>query len=496
MSQTPSPESSPAASPDVFPSVTSDAWAELVRTELKGKDPASLFAITRHGYRLHPVYRAEDLPAGIDSAPGEAPFVRGGLPVADVPEAVPHVVLQRHVDSDRDTLRDAINEDVTGGVTGLWLEPRLCGISSPEGMETILGDIDVRTLRRLAVDGCSDGAGRLTMTRAWLDARGVDPGEVALSLRVDPLGSLLRDGALPGSLDDALDSAADLVRTCISELPAAVPLTLTAGPIDAGGGSLLHSIGWLLANAAWLLRGLEARGLSPAQVAPRIELHLPLGRDVFAGIAAVRATRLVWHRLMSLCGIDSPAPARIHADCATTAAASQDPWTNALRTSTQVFAGMVGGADAITAAPWDLPLGIPESGPRRLARNTHFVLGEEAHVARIADPAGGSFHVEDLTAELARAGWAALRSIEAKGGAAEALTSGWIKERLDSTWHERVHDAGAHKEEVLGASIYPNADAVVPPRRPHPFADVSGLRGVSIGRLPFRPDADAHQGDV
>ena len=487
MSQTPSP----AASPDVFSSASSDAWAELVRKELKGADPASLFAITRHGYRLQPVYRAEDLPPGIHGAPGEAPFLRGALPLDGVPAAVPHVVLQRHVDDDRDALRDAIAEDVAGGVTGLWIEPRL-GIGGPDGMEHVLGTVDVRGLRRLAVDGGSDGAGRLRMVRDWLSSRNIDPAEIALSLRVDPLGSLLRDGALPGSLDDALDNAADLVSTCLSDLPAALPLTLTAAPIHNAGGSLLHSLGWLLADAVWLLRGLEARGLHPSQVAPRIELHVPLGRDVFGGIAAIRALRLSWHRLLTLCGVDSPPPARVHADCSRVAAADQDPWTNALRTSTQVFAGMTGGADAITAAPWDLPLGVPASGPRRLARNTHFVLGEEAHVARITDPAGGSYHVEDLTAELARAGWAAMRSIEDEGGAAEALISGWIAHRLDSVWHERVSDANAHKEEVLGATIYPNPDEVVPARRPHPTVDVSHYEGVRIAPLPLRPDADAH----
>lgn len=489
-----STSSSPAASPDAFPAVTSDDWAALVRKELKGADPATLFAITRHGYRLQPVYRAEDLPAGIDHLPGNPPYLRGPLPIDGLPGARRHVALQRHVDANLEELQAAIAEDVDGGVDGLWLDLRASGIGSPAQLDAVLDGVDPRGLRRLAVDGCTDGDGRLEMVRNWLSTRDIDPAEVALSLRLDPLGSLARDGALPGSVIDALDNLAAMVRTCVEQLPAALPITLTAAPIHDAGGSLLHSIGWLMANGAWVLRGLEERGLAPARVAARIELHLPLGRDVFGGIAAIRACRLAWTRLLEACGVDHPPPARIHADCSRTAATTKDPWVNALRTTTQVFAGIVGGADAITAAPWDLPLGVPDRDGRRTARNTHFVLCEEAHLGRIVDPAGGSYHLEDYTAELARAGWAAMRSIEARGGADQALLSGWIGERLTSVWGERVQDIGDGKDAVLGTTIYPNPDEDVPVRRPHPVPDIGRLHGVRIDPLPFRPDEAAAKG--
>lgn len=487
MSQTPSP----AAAPDVFPPVTSDQWTHLVERELKGTPTSSLTIHNREGYRLRPVYGLDDQPPGVDQPPGAAPFLRGPLPVDVVPAAIPHIVLQRHVDSDLAALHDAVTEDITGGVTGLWLDLRACSIGSPAQLESVLAGIDVQTLRRLALDGCSDGAGRLTMVRNWLVSRDVPPAQVALGLRLDPLGSLARDGALPGSLDSALDNLADAVSACLDGLPAALPITLTAQPIHDAGGSLLHSIGWLLANGAFVLRSLEARGLPPSQVAPRIELHLPLGRDVFSGIAAVRALRVCWTKLLGACGLASPPPARVHADCSRTAASPKDPWVNALRNTSQVFAGMLAGADAITCAPWDAPLGLPESGSRRLARNTHFVLGEEAHLSRIADPAGGSYHVEDLTAELARAGWAALRSIEARGGAAEALSSGWIKKRLDSVWEERVQEIVLKRERITGVSAFPNSAEIVPERRPVPRVDTSDLGGLRIEPLPLRTDTEA-----
>ena len=46
----------------------------------------------------------------------------------------------------------------------------------------------------------------------------------------------------------------------------------------------------------------------------------------------------------------------------------------------------------------------PTPFSRRIARNTQSLLVEEAHLARVIDPAGGSWYVESLTDELARAG--------------------------------------------------------------------------------------------
>ena len=487
MSQTPSP----AAAPDVFPPVTSDQWTQLVERELKGEPTSSLTTHNREGYRLRPVYGLSDQPPGVDQPPGSAPFRRGPLPVDAVPDAVPHIVLQRHVDTDLAALHEAVMEDVDGGVTGLWIDLRASGITEAIQLESVLAGVDVKTLRRLTLDGSSDGVRRLAMVQGWLLSRATPPAQIALGLRLDPLGTLARDGVLPGSLESALDNLAETVRVCLNDLPAALPITLTSQPIHDAGGSLLHSIGWLLANGAFVLRSLEDRGLPPHQVAPRIELHLPLGRDVFSGIAAVRALRVCWTKLLSACGLTSPPPARVHADCSRTAASPKDPWVNALRNTAQVFAGMLAGADAITCAPWDMPLGLPDSTSRRLARNTHFVLGEEAHLSRIADPTGGSYHVEDLTEELSRASWAALRSIEARGGAADALVSGWIKQRLDSVWEERVQEIQTKKERITGVSAFPNPSEEIPERRPAPRVNPSELDGLRIDPLPLRTDIEA-----
>ncbi len=55
----------------------------------------------------------------------------------------------------------------------------------------------------------------------------------------------------------------------------------------------------------------------------------------------------------------------------------------------------------MTVQPFDAALGLPDAFARRIARNTQSLLVEEAGIARVADPAGGSWYVEHLTDDLA-----------------------------------------------------------------------------------------------
>src|ERR1044071_1269179 len=115
----------------------------------------------------------------------------------------------------------------------------------------------------------------------------------------------------------------------------------------------------------------------------------------------------------------------------------RDPWVNMLRTTIATLAAGVGGADSVTVLPFDHALGLPDAFARRIARNTSTILVEESHLARVIDPAGGSWYVERLTDELAHAGWEFFQWIEGLGGLAPALRSVGLGEALATTWAAR-----------------------------------------------------------
>jgi methylmalonyl-CoA mutase len=132
-----------------------------------------------------------------------------------------------------------------------------------------------------------------------------------------------------------------------------------------------------------------------------------------------------------------------------------DPWNNMLRATTAAFAAGVGGADGVTVLPFDEPLGEPGALGRRMARNTQLVLQEEGQLYRVADPAGGSWYVESLTDQLARAAWSRVQELERDGGIVAALTSGSIASEL-AAGTERRHDELARRRRALtGVNTFP-----------------------------------------
>jgi methylmalonyl-CoA mutase len=136
-----------------------------------------------------------------------------------------------------------------------------------------------------------------------------------------------------------------------------------------------------------------------------------------------------------------------------------DPWVNLLRATSAAFAAAVAGADGITVLPFDepvLPPGEP-SGPlgRRMARNTQLVLLEEASLHRVSDPAGGSWYVESLTDQLARAAWAELQAIERAGGVTQALRSGDVTQRVTAETARRHDDLARRRRSLTGVNMFP-----------------------------------------
>jgi methylmalonyl-CoA mutase len=193
--------------------------------------------------------------------------------------------------------------------------------------------------------------------------------------------------------------------------------------------------------------------------------------------------------------VEKPPPPFVHAVSSDLALARRDPFTNMLRVTTEVFAAVAGGADAITAAPYDrlLPSADEPAGSRlgrRIARNTQHVLAEEAHLGKVADPAGGSFYVEALTEALARAAWNELHRVEAAGGIAEHLRSGRLRGEAEAAWQERRRALVAGAEPVLGVGIYPppereGAEEADGGGRPRASRRAEGmLAGELLGPLP------------
>ncbi len=221
------------------------------------------------------------------------------------------------------------------------------------------------------------------------------------------------------------------------------------------GGSEAQELAFVLAVALAYLRALESEGVALDAARRMIFFRLSADTNQFVGTAKFRALRKLWARVEAACGLE-PEPSFVSAETAWRMMAQRDPQVNILRASIAVAAAAFGGADAITVLPFTAACGLPDRFARRLARNLQLILIEEAHLHKVADPAAGSGAVEDLTDQLCRTAWTLFREIEAAGGAAAALASGLIQEKVAAVRAKRAGAVARRQDALTGVSIFPN----------------------------------------
>jgi methylmalonyl-CoA mutase len=96
-----------------------------------------------------------------------------------------------------------------------------------------------------------------------------------------------------------------------------------------------------------------------------------------------------------------------------------------------------------------------------MARNTQLLLLEESHVGRVLDPAGGSWHVEDLTRRLAEQAWKHFQDVESRGGFIEARD--YVAAEIGQVRDRRGDDIAHRRTALTGVNEYPNlAEAPLP----------------------------------
>ncbi|MFD7590003.1 methylmalonyl-CoA mutase family protein [Kitasatospora sp. NPDC059811] len=471
------PEGLPLAAE--FPAAHREQWQQLVEGVLRksGAQPADGAAAERalttelpDGLRARPLYTAEDAPAEA-GYPGFPPFVRGGRPQGAA--VAGWDVRQRHADPDRRRTNEAVLADLENGVGSLWLELGGAGLPVTALPETLTGVY--LDLAAVALDAGPEFTAAAEQLFALYEEREVSPGAAAGNLGADPLGLQARTGET-GRTAALLAEATALAARCAAEYPGVRALTVDALPYHEAGASPAQELGCSLATGVAYLRALTAAGLSVDAALGQLEFRYAADADQFLTIAKFRAARRLWSRVAEVSGASAAASAqRQHAVTSRVMMTARDPWVNMLRTTVACLAAGVGGADAVTVLPFDNALGLPDAFARRIARNTQSILLEESHLARVIDPAGGSWYVEQLGEELAAAAWAWFQEIERAGGQQTALTDGTVRERIAATWAERSVKLAKRREPVTGVSEFPHLEERPLVREPAPAAPVGGL---------------------
>lgn len=477
-----------------FEPPTREAWLTLVEKALKGGDfEKRLVSRTADGLAIQPLYTRNDESKRAVPA-GRTGWFPGGWDVR-----------QRHVETDPKTANAAILDDLTGGGTSVLLQiqaPGQAGLNyGAEALALALKGVYLNacTIALDARENTLDAAGSLL--EIWR-TEGINENDRRGAFNYDPLGVLARTGTLYYPPDRSCEIAAKLAADTRT-MSHVTALIADGRPYHEAGGSEAQELAAVLATLVAYLRACETAGLRPRMALDQIVIGLAADADMFLTMAKLRAARRLVMRVADACGAGTAAEKMKYV--ATTSErmmAKRDPWVNMLRTAVACAGAAFGGAEAITVLPFTWALGQPDAFARRIARNTHLVLQEESAAARVIDPAHGSWYVEALTDQLAGKAWELFQAIEAKGGMARVLESGFVQGEIARVAEARAKNIANGRVELTGVSAFPMLADDGVRVTPHAPADPIVKGGVSVTPLtprrlaePFealRDASDAH----
>ena len=449
---------------DQFPPVSTSEWMDRIRTDLKGADfNKKLVWKTREGFDVMPFYRDEEPDTagslsrlsslfmkyrtsesggGMEiQTTGKSWLIRQDIKVLNFHEANSKAlsILMKGVDSLGFILPD----------------PEL---TTEKNLKILLTDINAESAE---INFVPNGKAReiLSFMTGLAEMQGSDPAKIRGAIETDPLGRLMLNGTLCIPVEDGLDYLASLVKAAAS-LDNYRVLQINGSNLVNAGSDSVQELAYTLSMAVEYLSQLGDRGIAPEYAASKIRFCYATGSGYFMEIAKLRAARLLWSVIGNAFTQSDNDAFKMEIHCTTSEwnKTVYDPYINLLRTQTESMSAVLGGADSLIVTPFDNAYSQPGEFSERLARNQQLILKEEAYFDKVADPASGSYYIENLTALLAENAWKLFLEIEEKGGFLSELKAGEVQKQLSVSAMARRKNVARRKEILLGTNQYPNPD--------------------------------------
>ena len=434
---------------------------------------------TVSGLPLKAIYGPDDLPEPVRAAaatsPGRPPFLRGAYP--EMYRTQPWRIFQLSGYGNPEDERERIKFLLAHGETGFLMEhdrntaDHLYNVDHPEvaarredvGLSgaVIMGARDYATvLEGIPIEslyahpgGAVVQHGPFALACYWTEARrrGISLRQLRGTGQSDffltYLGCITRQ-QVPASVGLRLNC--DIIEFCTEHMPYWVPVSIAAYNGADTGLNAPQELGALFANAVAYLDGVAARGrLDVNDFARGIGgISMRVSLDLFEEIAKLRAARKMWHDLLTRrYGVtdERALRLRIHVVTAGSSMTYQQPLNNIVRGTLMGLAAVLGGVQSLGVSGYDEAISIPSEHAHQMSVRIQQILQHETNITAVADPLGGSFYMERLTADLEERGWAFFDEIEQQGGFIAALDSGWLHRKAaeNQIAHERALGDGS-----------------------------------------------------
>jgi (2R)-ethylmalonyl-CoA mutase len=304
----------------------------------------------------------------------------------------------------------------------------------------------------------------LALYIAVAEDQGVDPSVLRGTTQNDIIKEYLSRGTHIFPPAASMRLVTDLITYTVNEAPKWNPINICSYHLQEAGATPTQELAYALVTAIGVLDAVKATGRVPesefGKVVGRMSFFVNAGIRFVEELCKMRAFVELWDRItQERYGVTDPKQRRFRygVQVNSLGLTEQQPENNVIRIVLEMLAVTLSKdarARAIQLPAWNEALGLPRPWDQQWSLRAQQILAYESDLLEYADLFKGSEVVEAQTQRLVDAAWAEVQEVLKRGGAVDAVESGYIKQKLVESNAARLRAIENGDQVVVGVNKY------------------------------------------
>ncbi len=256
----------------------------------------------------------------------------------------------------------------------------------------------------------------------------------------------------------------DLITYTVTEVPKWNPINICSYHLQEAGATPTQELAYALVTAIGVLDAVKATGRIPesefGNVVGRMSFFVNAGIRFVEELCKMRAFVELWDRVArERYGVADPKQRRFRygVQVNSLGLTEQQPENNIIRIVLEMLAVTLSKdarARAVQLPAWNEALGLPRPWDQQWSLRAQQILALETDLLEYADLFKGSKVVHAQTQHLVESAWAEVQEVLGRGGAVEAVETGYIKQKLVESNAARLRAIESGEQVVVGVNAY------------------------------------------
>ena len=286
--------------------------------------------------------------------------------------------------------------------------------------------------------------------------QGVNVSELRGAIQIDILKELMMNSTDLSLPINSMKISADIFEFTNKNMPKFGLSSISGCQLQEAGTTPELELAYTLAKGLEYLRMGLNYGKDIDTLALKLSFSWSIGMEHFKEIAKLRAGRMLWAKIVKQFNPKNQESLvmRSHSQTNKKSLTVQDPFNNLARTTIEAMAAAFGGTQSLYSPAFDAGMKLPFDLSHRKANSTQIYIQEETNITKTVDPWAGSYHVEELTENMAIEAWKLIQEVEEFGGLTKAIEHGIPKMRIEEAAAKKQGNIDSGEDNTVGVNKY------------------------------------------